>query len=199
MSKNLVSFLNNKKIIAVSNYAITPKTEEFISKYDCIIRFNSGSNPLVLNKYSYYNQLTDICVISGWRNANFGPMSGFKDQNILFSRPKCSEDIKYNYKYICVPQEFENLLKDTKSINYIPLEYFYDFYNTYNYDHPTTGLITLYYIKEKLNYEIDCLNFFIDDQLYNIFENKYSIKSHNIHIEKKILDSLRIKQIKICA
>lgn len=189
--------LLNKKIIAVSNYKITKETEKFISEYRHIIRFNSGSNPSVLKQYEFYNQRTDVSVLSGWQEGDFGTIDGFCNQKILFSRPKCANNILYNFKNICVKQQFENNLKNVnvKSIDYMPLQIFYNFYNEYDYDNPTTGLITLYYIKKILNFPIDCLNFFIDDKLYNTFlKNSPKETAHDLTKEKNILKDLNIKQ-----
>lgn len=192
MLKNLLS--SSKKIIAISNYRITAETEQFSSEYDCIIRFNAGSNPIILKKYPFYNGKTSISVLSGWHIGYFGPLEGFEDQTVLFSRPKCVDNILYQYKNICIKQEFEDSLKNTKLIDYIPLQVFYDFYHEYGYDHPTTGLIILYYIYKILKFKIDCLNFFVDDRLYNTFLNK-KVKNnyHNLILEKNILNNLNIK------
>lgn len=192
---DLRELLVNKRTIAISNYKITPETECFASQYDCIIRFNIGSNPIILKKYPFYNGRTSISVLSGWHSGYFGPLEGFEDQTVLFSRPKCVNNILYYYKHICVKKEFEDAFKNTKTLNYIPLYVFYDFYNEYAYDHPTTGLITLYYIYKILHLNIDCLNFFVDNKLYNTFSDIHpSVCYHNLELEKNILDNLNIKQ-----
>lgn len=191
---DLEQFLLNKKIVLISNYKITPEIEQFTLSYDCVIRFNIGSNIKILNQYNFYNNKTDISVLSGWSNHNFGPMNGFQNQKILFSRPKCEQGIKYFYKHICVKQDFENTIKNyAQSINYIPLQVFYDFYHEYRYDHPTTGLIVLYYITKYLKINVDCINFYIDNKLYNTFSNSNSM-CHKVFFERKILHTLNIKQ-----
>lgn len=193
---NLEEFLN-KKIIAISNYKISADTEVLSSKFDVIVRFNGGSNPNNLSQYNFYNGRTDLCVLSGWGAANFGDLSGFKNQQILFSRPKFSLGLKYNYHNLAVRQAFENkILEYTTNISYIPDEVFYDFSQKYQYFYPTTGLIFLYYAKLFLKLDISCINFFIDSSLYNTFLNMKS-STHNVNIERSILNDLHIDNINI--
>lgn len=192
---DISALCRNKKIIAISNYKTSKEIEDFAASYDFIIRFNKGSNEIFLNNYEFYNKRTDLCVLSGWRRGDFGPVEGFKNKNILFSRPKHEDKLQNFYKAISVCKKFENdIQKQTNEIDYIPVEIFYDLHKNYKYHHPTTGMITLYYLKKILNIDFDCINFFQDENLFNVFLNK-SLKGkvHKIQIERKILEDLNIK------
>lgn len=187
-----------KSTIAISSYKMTPETEEIASKYDTIIRFNIGSNEKILQTYSYYNGRTDLCGLSGFRTENFGPLDGFTQKHILFSRPKCQADLKHFFKLICIKQEFEDKLsKFASSINFIDPSIFNQFVDEYKYDHPTTGLIILYYLKKHLFIDqLDCINFYVDDDLFNSFAHTYN-SYHKINLERKILKDLLINNIVI--
>lgn len=185
----------NKKIVAISNFKISAETEHESSKYDLILRFNGGANIHNLKKYPFYNNRTDVCILSGWKDGEFGDLSGFKNQKVLFSRPKYQNDLKYRYKDIAVDPSFEEKIKKyTNNISYIPLSVFYLLYDMYGYDHPTTGLISLFYFKYILNTNISGINFFCDDTLYNTFLH-LKITGHDIKMEKLIFSTLNIKNI----
>lgn len=191
---------NSTKIVAISNYSCSERIEEFIAKYDFVIRFNAGSNEFyLLEKLKHkYSKKNDLCVINGWKNGHFGNLNAYKNKEILFSRPRCVSNIQYYFKDICVNQEVENLFKKyTDFINYIPLTVFYDFYNNYGIDHPTTGLITIYYLVKYLNKNVDCINFFIGQNLPNTFlsYNKNNKCPHNLKLESNILDILKVNRI----
>jgi len=191
------------KIAAISNYKYSKDIEEFTKNYDIVIRFNNGSNTITLKDKlgRNFNNRNDICVLSGWQGVGgfFGNLNGYTNKTILFSRPKCVNGIKYKYKKICVQQSFEdNIKKYTKDINYIPLQVFYDFYDEYNYDHPTTGLITTYYICKYFNKKIDVINFFIEqNNLHNTFLNVMYNYTHDISKESFILNSFNVNRIVI--
>lgn len=189
-------FDSTKNIIAISNYKFNKETENIASKYDIIIRFNVGANQKILKQYTEYNSRTDLCCLSGYKTENFGPLDGFNSQHILFSRPKCQDNLQHFFKLICVKQEFEDSIKNNVgSINYIAPEIFNEFVHTYKYDHPTTGLMILYYIKKYLpHYQLDCMNFYVDNNLLNTFT--HSVNSyHKLNIERNILQNLGIHNI----
>jgi hypothetical protein len=174
---------------------MSKETESLALKYDYIVRFNIGSNPRILEQYDFYNGKTDLCCLSGWSTENFGDIEGFVDKAILFSRPKCHPELKYFFKDICVNDKFHNkMLTYTKSLFYIEPHIFNQFCEEYKYDHPTTGLIILYYMKKSLSLNVDCINFFIDDDLYNHFGGT-GVAYHKIQKERKILESLNIRNI----
>lgn len=193
----------SNKIVLISNYKCSKEIEEFTKCYDLVIRFNEGSNRLSLqNKLgSSFNNKTNICVLSGWKYGSFGDMNGFYDQEVLLSRPQCVEHLKYLYKDICIKKTFiKELTRYTQKVSYIPLNVFYDLYAEFNYDHPTTGFITMYYICKYLHKPVDCINFFIDAKtnlLYNAFEGNKSIKknNHNLKLESLISNSLQVNHI----
>lgn len=196
---NAINFISqSKKIIAISNYRFSKEIEEYIAAdYDCILRFNIGSNLDILNKEIFFNKRVDVACLSGWRIEDFGPKSGFKNQKILVTRPKYSDNLMYRYKDIGVKPIFEkHLSAHTTNICYIPYEVCVDLYNKYNYDHPTSGLLTLYYIKNYLNENIEGINFFLGDNLYNDF-SKSNGGGHDIEKEKLIFKDLNINNIKI--
>lgn len=187
---------NSKKIVAISNFKFSKDIEDFCSQYDCIIRFNSGSNPLILQKQSFYNGRVDVCALSGWSGGYFGSLDGFKDKKILCTRPNYLDE-KYDnwYKNISIKQEFiDDIQKYTTKINYISYKIFVDFNNMYDYIHPSSGLITLFYIKKYLNTNIDCVNFFVDKTMYNYFIN-VPTKVHQVDKEKEIMQTLNINNI----
>lgn len=187
--------LKHQSIIAISNYKMSKETETLASKYDYIIRFNIGANQNILSQHNFYNQRTDLCCLSGWRTEKFGEFDGFSNKNILFSRPKCQPGIKYFFKDICVTEKFEQkILEYTKNLFYIPIDIFHKFVEDYGYDHPTTGLMILYYFKVSLGFNIDCINFFVDNNLSNFFA-KTGKAYHKINKERKILESLNITNI----
>lgn len=183
---------SSKKIIAISNLKCTEAIESYTRDYDCIIRFNKGSNEKVLNQHSFYNKQTDICCLSGWNDGDFGHMVGFLNKPILFSRPQYDTNIKYLYKKIYVRKDFLDKINPyTRNISFINWKVFSDFYDIYSYDHPTTGLITLWYIKHYLRKNIECVNFMQDSGYYNAFIDKSSV-DHNFDLEKTILEELKI-------
>lgn len=182
----------SKRIVAISNLKFSEQVESFAKDYDCIIRFNKGSNEKVLKKFCFYNGRIDICCLSGWKNGDFGPMIGFTDKPILFSRPKFNKKLQYLYQKIYIKQTFiNNISNHTCNLSFIPWEVFVSFYDKYKYDHPTTGLIVLWFIKNYINTNIDCVNFMQDENLYNVFINKGSSK-HMIALEKKILSDMNV-------
>jgi hypothetical protein len=86
---------SSTKIVAISNFDFSNEIEDYIKKYDCVIRFNCGANEMLLKKYQNTNSSIscDICVLSGFSKGFFGPIEGFRDKCILFSRPMKSENI----------------------------------------------------------------------------------------------------------
>jgi len=195
---------NAKTIALISNYKYSQKIEEFTDSYDLVVRFNEGSNQLSLEKklHQNFNHKIDICVLSGWKNAYFGDMRGFYNKNILFSRPLCKKKLLYNYKHICIQKRLERQLSAyTQNIFYIPLSVFYKFYEQYKYDHPTTGLITAYYLSKYFTGKINCINFFVDasnNTIYNAFIGQTSLDKHiyhNLKLELSIFNSLNIDNI----
>lgn len=188
----------NKKIVAISNYDFTPQIESEASKYDIIIRFNSGSNENILSGFTFYNGRTDLSVLSGWIGGDFGNLNGFKDKRILFSRPKYSNDIKSSeLQKICVTDAFEKKIKQySQDISYIPAAVFYEFYDKYKYYHPTTGLICIYYMKQILNLDITAINFCCGTKFYNTFLKRQT-PDHNIIIEKSVINDINITNILI--
>lgn len=192
----------SNNIVAISNYKFSKEIEDYASNFDCVIRFNKGSNPIVLSSEGeHFNERIDICALSGWRNGDFGPIDGFSKKTILFSRPPARKDLIGRYKLIYVKNEFVNeLKKHTDFISFIPYEVFLDLYKEQNYDHPTTGFITAYYVKKYLNKNIKLINFFIEDKkkLFNYFLKKTPpVSDHNTIKESKILFDLGIENIKI--
>lgn len=174
---------------------MSEQTESLALKYDCIVRFNIGSNPSILKQYDFYNGKTDLCCLSGWTTQNFGGLDGFIDKAILFSRPRCQPGLKYFFKDICVKDSFENeILQYTQNLFYIEPYIFNQFCEEYQYDHPTTGLMILYYLKKILQCNIDCMNFFVDENLYNCF-GYTDVAYHKVKRERKILESLDIRNI----
>lgn len=194
---------SNKSIVAISSYSMTPETEKLASEYDIVIRFNIGSNPKILKKYSFYNQKTDLCVLSGWTGkdgkykSGFGPLDGFTNQNILFSRPKKQDNFTIKvYDIISIRPEFENnLAQYTNSIKYIPVEVFYELNQLYNYAHPTSGIIAIYYISKILSLNIDTINFSVNKFFNSFLGLDGNLSAHKIDIEQQILLDLNIKNI----
>lgn len=193
----------SNKIIAISNYEFSKEIEDYASNFDCIIRFNKGSNPISLSSQisNVFNNRVDVCVLSGWPTGDFGPLQGFEKKIILFSRPKFEKSLTGMHRKISVGDYFLNkITKHTNNISFIPHEIFLDLHKEEKYDHPTTGFITAYYIKKFLNKQIELVNFFRQDKkkLYNCFLDKsVSSSTHNLSKESKILSDLGIKNIKI--
>lgn len=189
-----------KSIVAISNFRYNEDIEKISKEYDCVIRFNKGSNPSILSKYNYHTRIPDICVLSGWSKGDFGPINAFKDQLILFSRPQYNNtNSKRMYDKIAVcPKIMKQISMITNNIEFTPTEIFQKLFKLYQYDYPTTGLITLFYIKSCLNVHIDCINFLINKtNLDNFFLNESNFVNHrhNLIIEQKILQDLSIENI----
>lgn len=190
-----------KSIVAISNFEYSNEIERLTKNYDCVIRFNSGSNEIILKSYeNLYNCKTDVCVLSGYTNGFFGPIEAFQNKCILFSRPKMEEKLLYRLNKIAVD---ENILKKinsiTNNVSFIPIEIFYNFIRKYNYKHPTTGLITLFYIRSYLKKNIDAINFYPDiGNFFNFFlKGSYRDNPHNLKVEKNIIKDLEINNIYI--
>lgn len=190
---------NSKSVVAISNYRFSKNIEDIASKYDCIVRFNAGANPITIKQYNkFYNNRTDIASINGWPNGFFGPLDGFNNIPILFSRPKYE---KINDSKIKEPNHFlvkEHFVKkiNHNNIDFIPYKTYSEFVANYNYNNPSTGLLTAYYIKKYLNTNLNCINFFIDEKMFNCILNK-STTAHNTIKEKEIFNSLNIRNIEL--
>ena len=186
-----------KNIVAISNYKTSREIEELSDKYDCILRFNSGANPKVLkDKNKFYNGRVDVAVLSGWNMGFFGDLNEFKDIPVLFSRPKKDEN---DFQPINPSGTFlvrNNFLDKFNHNNYAFISYqvYLDFIEKYKCIHPSSGLLTLFFIKNYLNSSIEGINFLTDEQMYNIFLNKKAHK-HTFEIEKSIFSDLKIENI----
>lgn len=171
------------------------------SKYDCVIRFNSGSNPNILKQYSFYSNRTDISVLSGWKKGKFGPLSAYKNQKILFSRPLKNTIKNRKFAWFGVEDKFiQDIKKYTDNFKFIPELVFEQIYQKYDYTHPTTGMVTLFYIKNYLNKNLDCVNFILSDNSLDHFflkEKNFTEYSHDLIFEKQILNDLNINNFKI--
>lgn len=185
------------KIVAISNYKTSREIEELSDKYDCILRFNSGANPKVLkDKNKFYNGRVDVAVLNGWNQGFFGDLNEFKDIPVLFSRPKKDEN---DFQPINPSGTFlvrNNFLDKFNHNNYAFISYqvYLDFIQKYKCIHPSSGLLTLFFIKNYLNSSIEGINFLTDDEMYNTFLKKKA-QYHNFEVEKTIFSDLNVKNI----
>lgn len=190
------------RVIAVSNLTLNANTELKLKQYDCIVRFNKGSNPLELSLYPDYNGIVDVCVLSGWKKGDFGNLEGFVDKPILFGRPKYYKNIIDYLQVIAVKPAIHNsIINYTSNIQFIPEKIYHDFVKHFKYYHPTTGLITLFYIKEYCNKNLECINFlYINNMINNIYTNitDHSNHSHDLCKEQEILKKLNITNHILC-
>lgn len=192
---NAVELLKGaKSIIAISNYKASRSIENLSARYDCIVRFNSGANPLEVSRRNlFYNLRTDVAVLSGWAKGEYGSLRGFKNIPILFSRPKDKGDGSQTLK-----PHSEFFVKDLflsrfkrKDFSFVPYGVYCDFVSEFNYLHPSSGLLTLFYIKRYLNKNFEVINFFIDSKMHNTFLNLPSV-NHSFNYEKMIFNKLKL-------
>lgn len=172
--------IHANKILFISNAPITKPIHKIIDQYDYIVRFNSGSNPKILqDNYELYGDRVDLCVISGYQRGFFGDIEHFKNKDILFHRMIKNKSSQYI---------FEEFTRYTDKINFIPNDVFNKFNDEYldvGYVAPTTGLITIYYFCNILKLNITCLNFCADKNIRNYFLKKNGAGGKHEH-EKEL-------------
>lgn len=177
----------DKSVAAVSSLKMTAETEKEASTYDIIVRFNIGSNAEVLSASEHYNGRTDICALSGWAHDIFGPLSGFCEKEVLMTRPRCEEGMEDYHKKICVKEQVEKeIAKHAKSVSYIPNQVLKEIKKKYDYGHPSSGCVAVYYMSHTLKMRVDCINFLVDDKMFNSFTGKNK-SAHNVWLERRIL------------
>jgi len=189
----------SNKILIISNAKHKNNLQDFINSYDFIIRFGEGSNSEILTRIGHLGTKTDLCCLNGWGEQFLEPINGFKDKHILLTRPTYQQKFCNFYKFIHIKKPIIEKLKSvTEHINTIPWEIFLNFSTKYNYWHPTSGIITIYYIAQLVDKsKLTVLNFFQDDNLYNNVTDKFkdSESNHNIKLEKRILSDLELNHI----
>jgi len=183
----MIQDMQNKNVLLISNAISLVPLLDIINSYDYIVRFNGGSNPILLQKEKHiYGDKVDLCVLNGHFTGRFGDLSGFKDKKILFHKMVNHEKNK---------QILEQIGKYTNDLSIIPDNVHNEFINKYQYDSPTIGLITIFYLSEVLKLEITCLNFFQNEKLTNRLTDMNVNTGHVYEKELHIYQNIKCNKI----